>query len=66
MKANLTERKSIIKNYANYIRRSVRDSFGITPSDDFLIESATGYFMFKGYHAKIAQKKALKFLNIEK
>ena len=65
MKINAVERKHIIRNFANYIRRSMNDLYGIYPSDDLLIESATGYYMFKGYHSKLAQKKALKLLNIK-
>lgn len=65
VKINTTERKHIIRNFANYIRRSMNDLYGIYPHDDLLIESATGYYMFKGYHGKIAQKKALKLLNIK-
>jgi len=65
MKINVVERKHIIKNFANLLRRSMNDLYGIYPHDDLLIESATGYYMFKGYHSKIAQKKALRLLKIK-
>ncbi len=64
MKINEIERKYIIKNYAKLLKKHIKENINVYNSIDFLIESATGYYMFKGYHGKVARQKALRLLNI--